>query len=121
MDNQAALTKLNYHPAPIEKIERLHLITQVVLILCTIALLLLSIMIFFYGMDMSGTSGTKMIIVAFAFFGIATFSLWSKVGKIRNSYLAQIQPLIITSGGAIFPFATILQLKGRRWRRWRSA
>lgn len=118
MNNQTNLSKLNYHPAPIEKIERLHAITQAVLILCTIALLLVSIMIFFYGIGMNGTSGMKLIVFALAFFCVATFSLWSKVGKIRDSYLAQIQPLIVTSGGAIFPFATILQLKGRRWRRW---
>lgn len=118
MNNQTNLSKLHYHPASIDKIVKLRAITQVGLIICTIALLLLSVMIFFYVTKISGTSGIRLIIVALAFFGIATFSLWSKVGKIRDSYLAQIQPLIITSGGAIFPFATILQLKGRRWRRW---
>jgi tRNA A-37 threonylcarbamoyl transferase component Bud32 len=118
MNNQTSLGKLNYHPAPIEKIERLHTITQVVLILCTLALLLVSVMIFLYGTSLNVASGVKLIVIAVVFFGFGTFSLWSKVGKIRDAYLAQIQPLIITSGGAIFPFATILQLKGRRWRRW---
>ncbi|MDQ5937787.1 MAG: eukaryotic-like serine/threonine-protein kinase [Cyanobacteriota bacterium erpe_2018_sw_21hr_WHONDRS-SW48-000092_B_bin.40] len=118
MNNQANISKLNYHPASVEKVVALRTITLVGLIVCTIAMLILTVMIFFYGLGLSGGAGAKFIALDLLVFSLATFSLWSKVGKIRDSYLAQIQPLIITSGGAIFPFATILQLKGRRWRRW---
>jgi len=118
MNNQTSISKLNYHPVSSTKIALLRAITQFILIICTIALLLISAIAFFYGIAMSGEAGLKLIIFSIVFMAFATYSLWSKVGRIRDSYLAQIQPLIITSGGAIFPFATILQLKGRRWRRW---
>ncbi len=118
MNNQTGISKLNYHPASSAKIALVRTITQVILIICTIALLLISAIAFFNGIVMSGEGGMKLIIFSIVFMASATYSLWSKVGRICDSYLAQIQPLIITSGGAIFPFATILQLKGRRWRRW---
>lgn len=118
MNNQTDLSKLNYHPASKEKIALLKAMTQVGLIICTSGLLLLSTIAFLNGIAIGGDSGIKLIVFACVFMAFSTYSLWTKVTRISDSYLAQIQSLIITSGGVIFPFATILQLKGRRWRRW---
>jgi tRNA A-37 threonylcarbamoyl transferase component Bud32 len=118
MDNQTSIVKLNYHPATLEKIERLTAVTQVLLILATILLLAICTAILVAGAVMTGVAGARLMLLAVFIFAAGTYSLWTKIGAIRKAYLAQIQPLIVTSGGAIFPFATILQLKGRRWRRW---
>lgn len=118
MDNQTSIVKLNYHPVTLERIERLSALTRVFLILSTILLLAICTAILVAGAVMTGTSGAKLMLLSVFIFAAGTFSLWTRVGAIRDAYLAQIQPLIVTSGGAIFPFATIMQLKGRRWRRW---
>ncbi|CAN5480250.1 hypothetical protein BH11CYA1_BH11CYA1_42790 [soil metagenome] len=118
MDNPTSLIKLKYHPATLEKIERQRAIVPILLILGTIVLLVLCIAMFMAGVAMHSISGTRLMLLSIFCMAIGTFSMWSKVRKVSDAYLAQIQPLIVTSGGAIFPFGTILQLKGRRWRRW---
>lgn len=70
------------------------------------------------GNSIGGMSGLKICFAALVFLVASIWTITSHIRSTRKSLLNTSQPLIITSGGIIFPFGALLQLKGRRWRQW---
>lgn len=118
MEDLAGVTKIEYCPLSPSQQKLVVIYAVIATVAIDLAALAISAAIAMVGIAIGGNGGIKILFFAAVFLITCLLSVDYKIKSTRKAFSKTAQPLILTSGGVIFPFGALIQLRGRRWRRW---
>jgi tRNA A-37 threonylcarbamoyl transferase component Bud32 len=115
MHNHVSITKLEYSPLTTKQKHLYSLTSSSLILLGTGATIYGALNFSAFAFNIGNPF---LLLFAVLLFLALTMTIFTTILTIRNALKNPTQPLIITSGGLIFPVGASIQLRGRRWRQW---